>query len=332
MYKDFAFIHTDLDGIGATILFLMANANRTDDWGVSNVDNNEVDDVVMQKVEDGTIVPKETKVCFFDICASNPVLKKLKELDFDVQVIDHHRTNFFAELVYPNSIIVPEDEFGIMQSGTSLVYKWLMGGGYEAQLPAAFDLVSLGNFVDTVRSYDTYEWKSTNNLDAKYLQVLFQLLGFDRFLKKYYTFFMEDKDADSKPIISENDMEFVMCRIENEQKIIDEFTPDDVIDVQCGGRPGALALSTKGANISELGYQFLSKYPQYDFIASFTLARNGEFSFRAVKDDIDLGKDFAALLGGGGHPKAAGAGNQTELSDAMIRLLIDYLEKHIPNE
>ena len=34
---------------------------------------------------------------------------------------------------------------------------------------------------------------------------------------------------------------------------------------------------------------------------------NKTVSYRAVKDDIDLGKDVAQLFGGGGHPKAAGS-------------------------
>jgi nanoRNase/pAp phosphatase (c-di-AMP/oligoRNAs hydrolase) len=46
--------------------------------------------------------------------------------------------------------------------------------------------------------------------------------------------------------------------------------------------------------------------PDIDFIAMIDMGTK-TVSYRAVKEDIDLGNDIAKLYGGGGHPKAAGS-------------------------
>ena len=46
-------------------------------------------------------------------------------------------------------------------------------------------------------------------------------------------------------------------------------------------------------------------HPEIDFVAMNDMS--GTVSYRTVKEDIDLGKDVAQLIGGGGHPKAAGS-------------------------
>ena len=333
-YKEMAYIHTDLDGVGCSILYHLAHR---DDLGITsclrNVDNGDLDAAVLKDMEDG-VIDEDTFILFADICATRPVLEKLKEAGYEnVQVIDHHRTNFFAQMVYPNAIIIPENEAGKLESGTSLLWQYYANeyvntGKKEYEFTDhGVNIEFLATLVDTIRSYDTYEWKSTNNQAAKELQVLFQLLGFNRFLTRYL-----DKITNTVgnvPLISMTDMDFVSNRIEMEQDVINNFGLDDIYDVSYNGRRGALVLSTKGANISELGYQFLSNHPEFDFMVSFTLSRNGEFSFRAVKDDIDLGKEFAAPIGGGGHPKAAGAKVSNEFMDYLVDQLLDYLTNTI---
>ena len=58
--------------------------------------------------------------------------------------------------------------------------------------------------------------------------------------------------------------------------------------------------------VSELGNRLCKLHPEIDFIVMIDMG-NKTVSYRAVKEDIDLGKDVAQLFGGGGHPKAAGS-------------------------
>ena len=340
-FNEVAYIHTDLDGAGCSILYRLSHYEYTNDgyteipesddtWRLFNVDNHEIDSLVMTHLKEGRL-KHTTKIIFGDICAKKHVLMKLKERGIEcVQILDHHKTNLVALDVYPNGVVwVPMDENEPMQSGTSVMYDYYMKLYGDSKFPfngSGSTKLLLNGFVDTIRSYDTYEWKETGNIQAKQLQVLFQLLGMERFCNKYLDRFT--KPNDDKPMISVNDMEFVSRKIEIEEKTINEFSPNDVYDISYNKKLGALVLSTKGANINELANTFLTKNPEYDFMVGFDLSRSGSFSFRSTKDNIDLGKDFAGQIGGGGHPKAAGAVVKVDLIDRIVDILYDYLSEH----
>ena len=111
----------------------------------------------------------------------------------------------------------------------------------------------------------------------------------------------------------------------NEQRAIDAITKDSVVDCEIRGYKAAFLMFPVGANISEVAYQFLQKYPEYDVFASFTLARGGEFSFRTQNENIDAGAVFAKPIGGGGHPKASGS----PVPEYILALFQDALLCHI---
>lgn len=335
-FNEVAYVHTDLDGAGCTILYKLAHLydkESDETWRLFNVDNDRINEVVLNDLNSGKL-KHTTKIMFADICVKKHVLTQLKKRGIeDVTILDHHKTNLPALDVYPDSTIwVPKDNTEPLQSGTSLMYDYyrnLYGNDAGGQFP--FNDVQMNSnlaiFVDIIRSYDTYEWKETGDIAAKELQVLFQLLGMERFCKRYINKF-SNPFCDDNHIISENDMEFVSRKIELEETTIEEFSPNDVYDISYNKKLGALALGTRGANINELANSFLTKNPEYDFMVSFDLSRTPAFSFRAVKDDIDLGKDFAGQIGGGGHPKAAGAFVKPDLIDRIVDMLYDYLSEH----
>ena len=74
-------------------------------------------------------------------------------------------------------------------------------------------------------------------------------------------------------------------------------------------------------NFSELGNKLCEMNPKLDFIAMVEPTK-GFVSIRSRKDDIDVGKDIAVPLGGGGHAKSAGA----PLKDEMKLLFRNALE------
>ena len=126
MLQTILFTHDDLDGAGCRIIFELAHHDLTKgvDYDIINCANANVDDKVNEALEKDDYITAETDVCFGDICASSEVLSKLMELtNGNVKIWDHHRTNFPATLIVPNAQIIPENDLGKMECGTSIMYK-----------------------------------------------------------------------------------------------------------------------------------------------------------------------------------------------------------------
>lgn len=341
-FKLFLFTHDDLDGAGCRIIFDLAygRSNRVESLDIWNCSNANIDNKVAEAIDTGK-VSAETIVWFADISASREMLNRIQDAAKEVWVVDHHRTNFFVEheLRQPgHAIIVPENPLGQLQSGTSLLYKKLCelamytdSGIYNGDLLYGSrnqqDLI--GDFVDTVRSYDTYEWKQTGNQTAKELNLLFSLLGMERFCQMYLGR-MRDSKYSAGVIGDDSIRMFIDAKLENEQRAIDKFTPADVITTTVRGYRTALRIgSCYPANVSELANQFLTKYPEFDIFVLFTVNEGGRFDFRTVRDDINLGEEIALPMGGGGHPKAAGAPLCQEIKDIFSEYVIAEMNGEI---
>lgn len=353
IYKEILFTHDDLDGAGCRVIYELAHShmhNELNGNGLStvvNCSNQSVNDDTNEWLNSGKISPDETLITFADIVCSREILQHIKDLGYKVNIFDHHGTNYGAAQIYPNAVITEETPLGVPECGTSLMYQYYskiaiddpsdpygiyFGAGVTPTESDEYTDDGLrGNqkliekFVDTVRSYDTWEWKSTNNVLAKQLSILFFLLGMDRFCDRYITLLKNDNHANADKLISDNDMDFVSARIDNEQDAIDNFDMTRVIDANVRGYRGAIIVGYTGAGISEFGNQFMEHHPEYDFMGQFMLGKDGKYQFRSIRDDLDIGKEIAAPIGGGGHPKAAGATMSQETLDQILDLIIDEL-------
>lgn len=349
------FDHDDMDAAGCRIVFTIAHSHlkEGEDYLIVHCSNNNVDDLVTKTVMRDD-VDVNTEIYFSDICASREVLEVLVEKFSTVKIWDHHRTNFFATWVVPDAKIIPENAIGVLESGTSIIFqhfaeiaanhpndpraRYFLTPEARTQsilsnkinpdapvIPEGGNLKLLSELVENIRSYDTYDWKESNNLTAKKLQTLFFLLGMNRFCNRYINRIM---NSTSTGVIDDNDLEFVEARLENEQRIIDSIGVDNVYDVSIKGLRAAFILSSTGANISELSHQFLTKHKEFDMFIGFSFFKGGEYSFRCIREDLDLGKDIAASIGGGGHPKASGAPIPIEVRNQIIELLMTTIDEN----
>lgn len=326
------FTHDDLDGAGCRIIYSLANFhNDPETWEVYNSSISNLTDLIHSAIADQRFT-EDTEIYFADIVPVREVLEDLVKRFNTVRIFDHHRTNVWAEFVCYGAVVKAENKLGILQSGTNLLYEHFsqtVGDGMT-KTDKTFFQCGRGNtwlqslFVDTVRQYDTYEWKENGNILAKQLQVLFFLLGMDRFCKRYVEL-LATADG-SRDLICATDMEFIQAKMESEQKRIDAFTIDNVDILNLRGYKAAFAISTIGMNISELSYQFLHKNPDIDLFIGFSFANGGEFSFRTIRDDLDTGAVIAQPIGGGGHPKASGAQLTKDQSEIMKMILEAALE------
>ena len=328
MKRKILFTHVDLDGSGCKVLFTLANdpSKSGEDYLVITCENTNVDTLVRETINRDD-VDVNTLIYFADICASREVLEMLKDIGFIVKIFDHHRTNFFATHIFEDAVIVPENELGVPECGTSLLFKAFCNNEitFESKMVEEYFISSLiEEFVEKIRLWDTYQWKDINDIEARKLQILFTLLGMERFCDIYINKLINAKR--NTLLIDHHDMMFIDARLESEQRAIESITKEKVYDVNLRGFNAAFTLSKNGADISELGNQFLTKYPEYDMFVSFTLFGDGAYSFRSIRNDLDIGKDFALLVGGGGHPKAAGSPINAEIKDALTNVLLRNLD------
>ena len=324
--KEVLFTHTDLDGAGCHIVYMLAHQGkkRGEDYEVINCENNTVDQDVANAISNG-LVNTNTEIFFADICANESVLDRLMKDGYHVMVFDHHITNTFANIYYPESLIIPVNTNGVKECGTSILYQWYLNNGIEFHNKEVLD-----TFVELVRLYDTYDFKEANVIQARYLQVLLTMIGLDAFVEKYVEELSTKLiDADIKipmidKIIDRASMKFISAKLIREAKVLKNFTRDDVITTYINGRKMAFMLTTKGASFSELSQDFLRKNPDYDVCALFGFYATGPggFQFRTISDNINTAIEIAKPMGGGGHPKASGASISEGTKDKIVDLLL----------
>ena len=314
--KHVLFTHTDLDGAGCRILFEIFHAPE---YEVFNAGNGMIDTVVKDNLAKYS---KEDEIIFGDICPSMDLLQQLHDDGYNVKVFDHHATNGYAmDVLGPNGYVqsVPSEN-GLYESGTSMMWKYYITNKSNFVGKTSGSLAD--KFQNAVRSYDTYEWKETNYMEAKYLQILFGLLGMDGFCKHYEEYILT---SDSDDLIPGNDQMFIDARLNAENMAIDNFIKNaDLPDIAFGEYTGKFYYGPTGVNVSELANRYLEANPDVDFICVWTAGYNN-VSFRTRRDDIDLGAYIALPLGGGGHPKAAGTSFSDEEMWNFTAMAMDML-------
>lgn len=330
--KKILFTHTDLDGAGCAVIFLLAHNFMMNEAHVVHCSNAEVNAKVQQAWDTGLLDECES-ICFGDICPGEQMIWKLyAAFPNKISIWDHHWTNHYISDIVPTAIIKPERENGQLESGTSLMFQHYCRnskGGVpglscftDAESYFGFDL--LCEFVDTIRSYDTYEWKQTGNTTAKELQTLFHLIGMKKFVNKYYDKFI-NCSIGGEPLIDENDLVFVRSKIEQEQRVIDSITIDDVYVMHIKGYTCAVKFSSGGMNVSDFSHQFLGKYPHLDVLININMA--GSIEYRTRRHDINTGEIFAKMIeGGGGHPRASGSPIPEEKIKESIKSVMNLID------
>lgn len=339
MLKSILFTHNDLDGAGCRIVYEITrdcDEEKGVDYEVVICSNANVDENVQRFLNDTDNYDSHTEVWFADIVCSRELMRVLTRKFHTVKVFDHHVTNFPIQQELPTAIIIPENSLGKKESGASLLYQHFIEiACADPKLCWAeiftTDPISkfLAKFVDTVRTYDTFEFKETHNVLAKKLQMFYLFIGMEQFCNRYIGFIVNpSSDPKSDIILADGDLSYVINeKITNEQRIIDRITPDDVLTIPMmdGKYKAAFSMPVYGANVSELAYQFLRKYPEYDIFVQFSLSNGMEFSYRTAKDELNLG-ELAVIYGGGGHPKASGSPLPSYLRGRIIDILRNYLD------
>jgi oligoribonuclease NrnB/cAMP/cGMP phosphodiesterase (DHH superfamily) len=297
------FTHTDLDGIGCAVLAKIAFCGVSVSYCNYDDINEEVSKFIAEK--------NNFDMCHItDISITDELAKTINEEFDNFYLLDHHPTALYLNKYNYCTVKIEDEETQIKTSGTELYYKWLVENGYLRKTSV------LDRFVELVKNYDTWRWSilGDEGVICKQVNDLLYLYGRDKFI----TWCISEIHDGVFPRLYTAD-ELVL---KIKQKEIDDYVEAKdkqlFIDDLCG-RTCGFVFAEKYP--SELGNRLCKMHPEIDFVAIINM--DGIVSYRAVKDDIDLGKDIAQIFGGGGHPKAAGSQFSKEVQMEIIKKIFN---------
>lgn len=213
-------------------------------------------------------------------------------------LLDHHPTALQLNKYNWCNVITEYEhsKFGVIKtSGTEMFYYWLAENGYLN------DTKTFDKFVQTVRDYDTWRWSTLgeDGIICKQVNDLLYLYGRDNFIQWCIS---EIYDEVFPRLYAKDELVLKMKQDEIDRYV--ESKDEQMFTILLCDRTCGVVYADRYA--SELGNRLCKMHPEIDFVAMINIG-NKTVSYRTVKDEIDLGKDVAALFGGGGHPKAAGS-------------------------
>lgn len=308
------FTHTDLDGVGCAVVGKHAFGDALD---VEYCDYHEVNQKVKSFLESDEF--DDTDVIFItDISVNDTeVINLINHIASDkLLVIDHHATaeslNQFSWARVSEYEDDPLDRSKKrLSSGTSAFFFYLVK---NKLLKPSEELL---DFVEQVRSYDSWDWTRVQpkNILAYQLNMLLTLVGRYKFVERF----------SENPEVVFNSVESTLLEVE--QKRMDLYIKSKKKKLKTKElhlSQGTYKVGYVFAEnyISELGNELGKENPDLDFIVM--LIGSDKLSFRRPdgKDHIDLGK-IAKEFGGGGHPTAAGANIPPDKQLEVLRMFLE---------
>ena len=299
--KVLLFTHSqDIDGMGCAVLARKAFG----DYTLVPTKTFEITKNVENYIKSKKIYDFD-KIYVTDLCIKEPVLKFIDNdeiLKNRLLVLDHHKTEIEEGNNKYDFVNIIVQKNGRKESGTSLFYNYLIQNNYLQRSNI------LDELVEWTRQYDVWDWESKNNINARNLHVLFEVLGYDAYLK-----IINDKVDKLNSIVFNN----------YEKEVIDKFNKEiekDILnilnDMKC------VDLSIDG-NIFKVGFvkcpykyrndmnKFIKKNNVYNIDAVGMIMTDIEtVSYRQVKDvDVSI---ISKYFGGKGH---RGAGSNLQESE-----------------
>jgi oligoribonuclease NrnB/cAMP/cGMP phosphodiesterase (DHH superfamily) len=296
------FSHTDLDGYGCNIV--AGSILKNVDCENLSYDN------VNQRIKEFFIngeYKNYDKVYITDISVKEDTANIINNLtDIEVKLLDHHPTALWLNEYDWATVDIERD--GEKISGTKMFYDELIDLAKVTEV----NKNNIFEFVEMVRKYDTWLWKEKYHDDIpKKLNDLFYIYGYDRFADKVFNY-LEFINNGINQFIKDNNL-----LLELEQEKIDRFVESmnkKIIPYNFAGYTAGVVFTDQ--YVSELGNRLSNMNPDYDLII---MIGGDSISYRTTKENIDCGQ-IAKLVGGGGHPKAAG-------SEISLENQLDYIEK-----
>ncbi|MEK5209223.1 DHHA1 domain-containing protein [Psychrobacillus sp. FSL H8-0510] len=297
--------HNDLDGLSPIALSLEAFPNVE----YKAVGNHEVDKEVIVLLEK---MQEDDLLILTDISPSAKVAESIEVAviaKLDVLMFDHHLSAIeLNNYDWAEVAVMANQRFAC---GTSLYADFLMKIGVLSHL----SMQSLEQFVENVRSWDTWDWKREGNVEPQRLNNLFYLIGFSAYLELVRHMIKQKRFVFTK--------EFELLLKIEEKRIYHYLRERNryAQEIKVDGKHAAVVLCEQYH--SEVGHFIAETRDYLDYVVLINLTK-GTLSFRSKDDKLPV-VDIAKRFGGGGHPHAAGCAITDENIQQYVKPALNTL-------
>lgn len=217
----------------------------------------------------------------------------------DFVLLDHHKTALDLNKYSWSKVKVETD--GHKHCGTELLYLYFKELGIDVSM--------FEEFVELVRSYDTWDWYYNGIESANKLNKFYSFLGRDKFIED-----MLYKNLKNLPILNSED-EIIINTIDmlDQQYINKEKNNFTTISYE-GMKVGVLFTDRC---VSLLGNTICQENPELDFCCLIDL-NNNKASLRSVVGKADVSV-IAKKFGGGGHERASGFYLNNKVREELLK-------------
>lgn len=296
MKKIFIFHHSDLDGMGVKILASKYAEEKGFEYETHKCNYNDVDQIVCDTLKEVSTSDIE-EVIIGDISVNEQTAEFLDHLFYSgvaMRLRDHHATAEWLNK-YPWAKVQERDTDGIERCGT-----WLLSSD------SCFDNIRelMGSFIYEVDMWDTWKWKSVNDINATNLNALFQILG-----EEDFTNYILSIDC-AGDLFTEYGKTMIEAHERQVKKVAENCEAHMwVMDLSIPNKSNSYKTGVVFCNhdISDVGNLILDKHPELDIL--MLVSNPKSISYRTQKHlDVPLGDVAKMITGsGGGHPMAAGS-------------------------
>jgi len=292
--KTILFTHSqDIDGINCIILGKEAFKN----FDYIPVKTFDITNTVEEYYNSGKLYEYDL-ILITDLCIKEPLLSIInKDLKIKnkIQVLDHHKTEIEEGNDKYSFVKIIVEEDGIKQSGTSLLYKFLIENKYLPPNPF------LDEFVELTRQYDTWDWKKTNNQKARNIHIIFETLGIDKYLgtiERLKNNFSFQFDEYCNNIITDYNKKL-------NNNIKETLNKIKIYSINISNISYKIGLVEIPYYLRNDISDYIKENKTYDIDLVILVIDDGDtVSYRSIKDNIDCSK-VAEYFGGKGHKNAA---------------------------
>ena len=297
--KVLLFTHSqDIDGMGCALLAKEAFKN----YDLVPTKTFDITKNVKEYIDNKKIYEYD-KIFVTDLCIKEPVLKEIDNDEFiknHLITLDHHKTEIEEGNNKYDFVNIIVEENGIKESGTSLFYKYLVKNNYLEKKTI------LDEIVEWTRQYDVYDWKKLNNEKARYLHILYEQLGYQKYLE-----LMTNKINNLEHIeYNEEEMEVINNYFDNLDKTAKNCLDNILVkELEINNKVYRVAYVHAEYKYRNDLNEYIIKDNKYDVdCIGIIMTDIDTVSYRGVKDiDVSI---IAKYFGGKGH-KGASSNSQT---------------------
>lgn len=332
------FTHTDLDGIGSSIIS-KALKNYVPSFSLVDItycEPNTINDEVRKFISEKQYM-HYTDIFITDLSVCKDVASKIDEINKESKehrftLLDHHKTAEYLNEYEWATVSCEEQISGesynsiFKHSGTSLFYTYI-STTYGNFIPGILN-TKLKEFTELVRLYDTWEWSTLKNSTIRNysynMNTLLKIYDRDKFIDTMVTRII------TAPVavrwswwFDDVDTELLELEYSRNEKYI-----KDVVDGKihlCNDNDGnTFGLVFAEKCINDISTYVSDNYMGIDYVAIVSMS-NRTVSLRTRYDNVDVSV-IAKRNGGGGHKQSSGFVINDEMMNLFIRSITNLIK------